>query len=90
MATSLAPLNPAVDYDLRRLIRDYGDISSKDDMKNELQNLIDDYKKKDVPLFSTEPEQFPIDALKGCVSRTKCTGSGDKKECVTWEVCISN
>lgn len=30
------------------------------------------------------------DALKGCVSRSTCTGTGKDRECTVWEVCISS
>ena len=37
-----------------------------------------------------QPEQERIDALKGCVTRTTCTGTGKERTCTSWEVCVSN
>jgi hypothetical protein len=94
-------LNPLVKEDLQTLLLNLQKSrNQKDEARNDLQDLIDHYKETETPLFPFAPhpgtegkvpnQSEPLDALKGCVSRTKCTGTGDKKECVTWEVCVSN
>lgn len=92
-----------VKQDLDRLSQIPGLDSEKEKaMAEQLKKLLANFKDGDHSPVYIDPktgEHFPLTVtpdpgnpaeLKGCISRTRCRGTGDDKECETYEVCISS
>lgn len=66
----------------------------KDKIENSFILGMDSVQAKDeltLLLSDIKDEQDPaLDQLKGCASKTVCTGSGKDRTCETWEVCVSS